>query len=251
MPLRLFGVILTVVGFISMIYAYAAYAAPAPLIDDVLSYEPPYYPPYEPPGGTPEGGTAQQGGGSPTDNRIGYVPDEYFTLYCSDNLLRVWRGVPQGLELAVFPLADLLGLPVNNYTTRGANTVTRLNEDLFMVSGSNGNLAPAPGTKVFSMAECGQRNGSLPEPALPDDFVPPQPDVNSCEVNSFQRKCYTDEFDYCIAIYMQAAECDQYIPSGLDIIISGLINCLLSLFIPVGAGMVFVSYTRPKRKKDK
>ncbi|MFN8530379.1 MAG: PA14 domain-containing protein [Anaerolineae bacterium] len=104
----------------------------------------------------------------PGDGRIGYTPDEYYEVYCAHDQLEVWRGVPIGVHLATYSLSDLLSFAVGDSLTDEAGmTIERLNDAIYQVSGTNGNLAPAGGYKQFSMADCLVRNGGAPAEETP------------------------------------------------------------------------------------
>jgi len=128
-------------------------------------------------------------------------PDEYYTLYCGNDQLEVWRSTPSALLLATVPMVSLLDLVVGSdlVLTEGM-TVARVpsETDTLTVSGSNGNAAPAAGVKSFSLSECIARNGGVPE--LPDEQDPPPPTVADieCRVSCDECALCLLDLDECV-----------------------------------------------------
>jgi hypothetical protein len=98
---------------------------------------------------------------------------EYYSIQCTINAIWVWRTLPYPMLVTGISLIDAnalsdggsLVLPLPNEVTvmRTGNIIT--------ISGNNGNLAPQPGEKSFSLSECIERIGGLQE--LPN--IPPGP----------------------------------------------------------------------------
>lgn len=104
-----------------------------------------------------------------TDGRLNPAIDEPFSLWCANNLLNIYRSVNgQGQLLATYPLTGLRSRAVESVTTittgSGPLTLTRLNDELYTISGSIGTNAPAFGVKQFSLAACILANGGLTVP---------------------------------------------------------------------------------------
>lgn len=178
-----------------LLLTLVAFSASAGTIPDTAQ-EPTYGYTYEPPVySTPE----SAGGGAPSDGRLNYVADEYYTVYCAFDALEVWRGVPSGLLLATFSLTDLLALGTGGTRASGGVTVTRIDANSFMASGSNGNTAPNSGSKVFSLSDCLAANGGAP--AAPP---PPQGDPDplagapaNCQLDDMQPECFDGTLQWC------------------------------------------------------
>jgi hypothetical protein len=84
------------------------------------------------------------------DGALNPEPGEYYTLYCADDLLEVWRSTPASLLLTTVPIADLLLLPEGGMQALpDSMSVERHTADTLAVLGSNGNAAPAAGEKFF------------------------------------------------------------------------------------------------------
>lgn len=104
-----------------------------------------------------------------SDGRLNPAIDEPFSLWCANNLLSIYRSVNgQGQLLATYPLAGLRSRAVESVTTittgSGPLTLTRLNDELYTISGSIGTNAPAFGVKQFSLPACILANGGLTVP---------------------------------------------------------------------------------------
>lgn len=120
-------------------------------------------------GATP---SSPPGAGGPVENWEGYTdgrlnpdPGEYYSVWCAFDRVEVWRGVPEAELLKQIPLADVISLSVGGTLDLGDfMTLVRDGEDTVTIYGSNGNAAPEPGSKAFSLSECVARNGGPPEP---------------------------------------------------------------------------------------
>lgn len=99
-------------------------------------------------------------GGSPGDDRLNYVPDEYYTVYCHNDVVDVWRGVPDSLQIGTIPISLILSMTVPQSAGHGLG-VSR-SGDTVTIYGTNGNGPTHPGSKSFSLAECIDRNGGVP-----------------------------------------------------------------------------------------
>ncbi len=104
-----------------------------------------------------------------TDGRVNPVIDEYYSIWCKNSFVEIWRGVPSGSMLTMFSIQHLVDLDPNGGTRTIPNgfllpfTVTR-HDDLITISGNFGNLQPQPGSKTFTLSECLVRNGALQPP---------------------------------------------------------------------------------------
>ncbi len=108
------------------------------------------------------------------DGRLNPHPAEYYTIYCHHDLIDVYRG--DGRLLNRLSLATALGVsPYGGTLNMGYGMTFSRNGNNVTISGSNGNLAPQPGSKSFSLTECIQRNGGSPIPVVPAPPVAPAP----------------------------------------------------------------------------
>jgi hypothetical protein len=89
---------------------------------------------------------------------------EYYTVYCINDKVRVVRANPPPSEtLTEILLRNLIHLnPLFGTINQDGITITRFNDQISL-AGSNGNLAPASGTKHFSLSDCIDHNGGEPE----------------------------------------------------------------------------------------
>ena len=120
-------------------------------------YEPP--PDNPPPSG--EGGVWD----GYSDGRLNPDMAEYYTIYCENDLIEVWGGVPSPQLVKSIPLSDAIALAVGHEQPLGNFVVMqRTSEDIITIYGSNGNRAPESGSKSFVLSECVAHNGGLPAP---------------------------------------------------------------------------------------
>lgn len=95
----------------------------------------------------------------PGDDRINPHPAEYYTVYCKNDQLSIYRG--DGLVLKYVPLTTLLNLSASGGSVSvGSGMSVARSGDTITVSGSNGNYAGS-GSKSFSLTTCLERNGIL------------------------------------------------------------------------------------------
>jgi hypothetical protein len=137
---------------------------------------------YEPPS---SGGSSNPQSNNPppwsglSDGRLNPDAAEYYSIYCKNTFLEIWRGVPTGSLLQFVPIWLLDGLNPDGGTTTIPNygetpfTITR-NGDIITVSGNFGNLQPAEGSKSFSLSDCIAHNDG-PIGSAPPNNNPPAP----------------------------------------------------------------------------
>ncbi len=90
-----------------------------------------------------------------TDGRINADPAEYYSIFCAFREVRIYRSTPSTELLRQIPILSITGLGVGQELDLGGfMTLVRNTEDTITVYGSNGNLAPEPGSKAFSLSEC-------------------------------------------------------------------------------------------------
>jgi len=105
-----------------------------------------------------------------SDGRVNPDPAEYYSIWCKNGFVEIWRGVPSGSMLTLFSIQHLVNLDPNSGTRTIPFgfllpfTVTRSGDDI-TIAGNFGNLQPQPGSKTFSLTECLNRNGALQAPA--------------------------------------------------------------------------------------
>jgi hypothetical protein len=102
------------------------------------------------------------------DGRLNPDPGEYYSIWCAFDQIDVWRTVPINELVKTVPIVDVISLPVGGNIGLGDfMSLVRSSEDTVTVYGSNGNLAPEPGSKSFSLSECIERNGGPPDASEP------------------------------------------------------------------------------------
>jgi hypothetical protein len=102
------------------------------------------------------------------DGRLSPDPSEDYAVWCSSDRVEVWRTVPLAVLLKAVIIRQVIDLAVGDELDLGSSMVVeRTSEDVVTISGSNGNSAPQPGSKTFSLSECIARNGGDPEPSPP------------------------------------------------------------------------------------
>ncbi|HLU10442.1 MAG TPA: hypothetical protein VK003_12305 [Oceanobacillus sp.] len=105
-----------------------------------------------------------------SDGRLNPQMDEYYSVWCANTFLEIWRGVSSGSLLSLVPIWMLeeLGsdggtLITPNYREGDTPINVRRDGDTIMVSGDSGNLAPQPGEKSFRLSDCTGRDGHTAE----------------------------------------------------------------------------------------
>lgn len=98
--------------------------------------------------------------------RLDPEPDEYYTLYCLNDTLEIYRSVPERELLVVVPFNVVVQQARGSTISVGSDiSITRHDDFAYTVSGSNGNRAPEPGEKNFGMNNCFLLNMGMPIPA--------------------------------------------------------------------------------------
>lgn len=127
------------------------------------------------------------------DGRLNPEQGEYYTIYCFNDLIHVVRVVPVTEEVKTVPFSQVTPLEIGGALDLGDNmTLVHNAVDTLTVYGSNGNSAPNPGEKAFSMSQCLERGGGDPETSdaevLESDELPvaalpisDNPDPDTCE----------------------------------------------------------------------
>jgi len=120
----------------------------------------------------------------PGDDRLNPAPDEYYSVYCNADVVDVWGGMPSPQEIGDIPLERILN---GSFPFDGGNglTVNRIG-DTVTISGANGNGPFHPGSKSFSLEECGERNGGLPQR---EDTNVDEPEQQSDATNGEAQLC--------------------------------------------------------------
>jgi len=94
----------------------------------------------------------------PGDDRLNPHPAEYYTVYCKNDSVTVYRA--NGQLLNTIPLTTILGLRSGGSTGVGAGMTASRSGDTVTISGTGGNAA-GRGSKSFSLTTCAERNGPL------------------------------------------------------------------------------------------
>ncbi len=151
--------------------------------------------PCEPPPDNPPPSDNNNQGGEWTgysDGRLNPDMAEYYTIYCKNDLIEVWGGVPSPQLVNQIPIANVIALGyVGSFNAGDGMTVSR-SGDTVVISGSNGN-GSSPGSKVFNLSSCISANGGAPvlqaqpviQPtprptATPDPYAEAKNDVQHC-----------------------------------------------------------------------
>lgn len=89
------------------------------------------------------------------DGRLNADPAEYYTIYCAFGEIRVYRSTPDTQLLKQIPISTAVNLPIGGSVDLGDfMSMVRNAENTITIYGSNGNLAPASGSKAFGLREC-------------------------------------------------------------------------------------------------
>ena len=95
----------------------------------------------------------------PDDDRLNPHPAEYYTVYCENDLVRLFLA--DGTLINEVPIPDVLELSAEGGTMDvGLGMTVMRSDDLIAVSGTNGNFSGF-GVKTFSLTDCLTRNGIL------------------------------------------------------------------------------------------
>lgn len=126
-----------------------------------------------------------------TDGRLNPQQGEYYTIYCQGDFIHVVRAVPETETLAQIMIISVQSMSIGETLNLGDfMSLVRNTEDTSTIYGSNGNLAPQPGEKAFSLSECVARNSELsndePEAEEPHEnpLKPTDPDTGTCNPGS-------------------------------------------------------------------
>jgi hypothetical protein len=102
------------------------------------------------------------------DGRLNPAMDEYYSVWYQHTFVEIWRAQPSSSLISMLPIWLLEGLNEHGGSVRASDfgddpgvhplTITR-NGDIITVSGNNGNLAPRPGSKSFSLNDCIAHDG--------------------------------------------------------------------------------------------
>jgi hypothetical protein len=132
---------------------------------------------------------------------------EYYSVWCSNDVVEVWGGKPTPQLINTIPIVDILQLGDVGSFDAGAGMMVSRTGDAIVISGSNGNNAPNPGSKYFSLNECLARNGGAPE--IPEPPQPPGPPAPSnpppaedpAEEAARRRQEADEEIDFCFSSF--------------------------------------------------
>lgn len=125
------------------------------------------------------------GGGSwpgYTDGRLNPDPAEYYSIWCRSGQIEIWRAVPAASIVKSVSVFDALALPIGGTADLGDNMALVRNSDtVATIYGSNGNNAPEPGSKSFSLDQCagGQLQTQMQQAPAPTPIPAPSDDTRS------------------------------------------------------------------------
>jgi hypothetical protein len=101
-----------------------------------------------------------------TDGRLNPGADEYYSIFCKNEQVEVWGGVPVPVNVITISFDQLVeNLPYLDgdvpafYTPPGSAVQFSRQRDTMTVYGSSGNGPAHPGQKVFSLTACAQALG--------------------------------------------------------------------------------------------
>lgn len=105
--------------------------------------------------------------GSPTyDGRLNPHAAEYYTVYCRDDNIAVFRA--DGQLIRRIAIATVLTMnPAGSTLDIGDRMTVARSNDSITIGGYNGNAAPAFGSKEFSLRACLSANGRTPAAVPP------------------------------------------------------------------------------------
>jgi hypothetical protein len=135
-----------------------------------------------------------------SDGRLNPDPAEYYSLWCAFDRVEIWRSVPTTELLKLPLLRDILNLSEGQAMDLGDfMSLVRNTSDTITVYGSNGNRAPEPGQKSFSLSECIARNGGLP----PEESTAANGSSDEDRIGGFDLWCsdpvfFRSNFDICL-----------------------------------------------------
>jgi hypothetical protein len=156
------------------------------------------------------------------DGRLNPAEDEYYSIWCRNNQVEIWRSVPDSASFLV-PLIDIYTLADGGTRDIGNNMTVTRSSNMITVYGSNGNLAPAPGSKNFSLSECVTSNGGVPEqaPTVVQGSAPSLP-ANQSEFLKTCAETYTDLGGLSYCLYTWVTQFCLATPAAVVIIPTGM-----------------------------
>jgi hypothetical protein len=148
-----------------------------------------------------------------SDGRLNPDPAEYYSVWCQEEYINVFRSVPTTELVDRISLRNALGLDVGDTLGLGGGmTLVRNSEDTLTIYGSNGNLAPAYGEKAFSRSAC------IAQAPGPDNtllwFVHRGDEDRYCAIIDSAYVCYASMQAWCEATLNLPYECSESIPEG-------------------------------------
>ncbi len=203
-----------------------------------------------------------------TDGRLNPDPAEYYTIYChtGTDTLYVVRTSPETETIKEVPLGNIISLEVRASLNLGDfMNLVRHTEDTVTIYGSNGNLAPAAGSKLFSLSECIEHNGGEPELSVPS---PPNNDDEGdeeTEEERQQRRRHEAEeaLEFCYSSYEffdddndLLANCLNNVLHNYQDILTGqeiltLVVMVFCLNLIVGNGVLAIGFVVFRRNRQK
>ncbi len=167
--------------------------------------------------------------------------EEYFTIQCASNAVWVWRSIPAPTLISAIPVIQIEALTDNTPQDIPIDITVIRTGDTITVAGSNGNLAPQPGSKSFSFNDCIEGNGgplTFPTPpalTLDHQFclsLPNELEVTQC-LGDLADSGSVDVCDYFTYRESHMDECNVG-PSSLEILFSIVNACFNQVAIVAG-----------------
>jgi hypothetical protein len=156
-----------------------------------------------PPVSTPiPGGSVSLPWSGAIDGRLNPSADEYYSIFCKNDHVEVWGGVPVPVNVLTFSFDQLVeNLPYMDsdvpafYTPPGSAVQFSRQRDAMTVYGSNGNGPSHPGQKQFSLTACAQALGRDSTPL----FIEPTPYPTAVASTASSSNTFVDWLDTLVA----------------------------------------------------
>lgn len=240
-------------GIVMLILVVLCCAAfPAAVGSMAQTCEPYCYPPPDPEpcvGSDECYGSPSESGNSPIwsgfiDDRLNPRMDEYYSVWCEFDLLKIYRVVPETLLIKTVPIRSMIALDIGASLDLGDfMTAVRNTADTVTIYGSNGNLSPEPGEKAFSLNECRERSNAPASGSTPvENTVPPVPPSDDAGTSENVLTCSvlldgTSGEDTCAFFTMMSGSDSLDFLEALQLTMRVLGTMCAGVFILPGAGL--------------
>lgn len=129
------------------------------------------------------------------DGRLNPAMDEYYAVWCMEDALHVWGGKPNPALIDSVPLSRIVALGGGGSFSTTTGLLITVAGDTATILGSNGNDAPNPGSKSFSLSTCFERNGGAPEAEVRQLTINPPPPNTTVDPNDPLAECADAPYD--------------------------------------------------------